>query len=88
MRTKIDPPTDPDQPDLDWILDAIEALGDWAIQTMDPERPPERYLDELLSRIDAIPEHEGLHQCLEAACRTADDAARSTGGGGKNKAEL
>ncbi len=87
VRTKIDPPADPDQPDLDWILDAIEALGDWAIQTMDPQRPPERYLDELLSRIDAIPEHQGLHQCLEAACRTADEAAQAAGGGRKTKAE-
>ena len=70
------------------LLDAIEALGDWAIQTMDPQRAPERYLDELLSRIDAVPEHQGLHQCLKEACRTADEAAQSAGGGGrKTKAE-
>ncbi len=87
VRTKVDPPADPDQPDLDWILDAIEALGDWAIQSMDTQRPPERFLDELLSRIDAIPEHLGLHECLEAACRTADEAAQSTAAGRKTKAQ-
>ena len=87
VRTKVDPPADPDRPDLDWILDAIEALGDWAIQSMDAQRPPERFLDELLSRIDAVPEHLGLHECLEVACRTADEAARQAGGGRKTKAE-
>lgn len=87
VRTKIDPPDDPDRPDLDWVLDAIEALGDWAVQSMDPQRPPERFLDELLSRIDAIPEHLGLHECLEAACHTADEAAQSAAAARKQKAK-
>ena len=88
VRTKIDPPADPDHPDLPWLLDAIQALGDWAIESMDTQLAPQRYIDELLSRIDAIPEHDGLHECLEAACRNeAEAAAAQPAGGGKRKAK-
>ena len=89
VRTKIDPPADPDHPDLPWLLDAMQALGDWAIESMDIQLAPERYIDELLSRIDAIPEHAGLHECLEAACRRGAEAAAAqpVGGGRKRKAK-
>ena len=90
VRTKIDPPADPDRPDLPWLLDAIQALGDWAIESMDTQLAPERYIDELLSRMDAIPEHDGLHECLEAACRQeakAAAAAPPAAGGRKRKAK-
>ncbi len=89
VRTKIDPPADPDHPDLPWLLDAIQALGDWAIESMDTQLAPQRYIDELLSRIDAIPEHDGLHECLEAACRHEAEAAAAqlAGGGRKRKAK-
>jgi hypothetical protein len=58
---------------------------------MDTQLAPERYIDELLSRIDAIPEHDGLHECLEAACRHEAEAAAAAappaGGGRKRKAK-
>ncbi len=85
VRTKIDPPAEPDQPDLPWLLDAMQALGDWAIESMDIQLAPERYIDELLSRIDAIPEHAGLHECLEAACRREAEAAAAQPVGGDRK---
>ncbi|MEE9130174.1 MAG: hypothetical protein V3T84_09160 [Phycisphaerales bacterium] len=90
VRTKIDPPADPDRPDLPWVLDAMQVLGDWAIESMDTQLAPERYIDELLSRIDAIPEHDGLHECLEEACRHEAEAAAAAppaGGGRKRKAK-
>ena len=91
VRTKIDPPADPDRPDLPWLLDAMQALGDWAIESMDTQLAPERYIDELLSRIDAIPEHNGLHECLEEACRheaeAAAAAAQPAAGDRKHKAK-
>ncbi|MEE8155026.1 MAG: hypothetical protein V3T53_08765 [Phycisphaerales bacterium] len=74
VRTKIDPPADPDHPDLPWLLDAMQALGDWAIESMDTQLAPERFIDELLSRMDAIPEHDGLHERLEEACRQEAEA--------------
>jgi hypothetical protein len=73
VRTKIDPPDDPDRPDLDWYLDAMDALGEWALETLDPDADVEKRIDALLARLDAIPDHEGLHQCLEEACREAHD---------------
>ncbi len=89
VRTKIDPPADPDHPDLPWLLEAMQALGDWAIESMDTQLAPERYIDELLSRIDAIPEHDGLHECLEAACRHEAEAtaAQPVAGDRKRKAK-
>ena len=89
VRTKIDPPADPDHPDLPWLLEAMQALGDWAIESMDTQLAPERYIDELLSRIDAIPEHDGLHECLVEACRREAEAAAAqpAGGGRKRKAK-
>ena len=74
IRTKIDPPQDPEQPDMDWFVDALEALGDWAIETIDPALEIHRRVETILARVDAVPEHDGLLQCLEHACREAQQA--------------
>ncbi len=74
IRTKIDPPPDPDNPDLDWFIEALGLLGDSAIENLDPKATAVRRIEALLSRIDALPEHEGLHRCLQDACREAADA--------------
>lgn len=71
VRTKIDPPDDPDHPDLAWFVSAMELLGEAAIAGVDPGLHVEKQLEQLLGRLEAIPEHEGLHQSAEAACRTA-----------------
>ncbi|MHC4447052.1 MAG: hypothetical protein ACYSXF_04615 [Planctomycetota bacterium] len=75
VRTKIDPPDDPDHPDMNWFLDAMHALGDWAIETLDSGSDVEKRLDALLSRLDAIPDHEGLHECLRETCLEAERVA-------------
>ncbi|MHC4218193.1 MAG: hypothetical protein ACYSU7_07010 [Planctomycetota bacterium] len=73
VRMKVDPPLDPDAPDIDWFLDALEALGEAALEGVDPELEAVKRIDALLARIDAIPAHEGLHAWLEHACLEAHD---------------
>ena len=75
IRTKVDPPQDPERPDMEWFVEALEALGDWAIETIDPALEIHRRVETILARLDAIPEHDGLLQCLEHACHEAQRAA-------------
>jgi len=77
FRTKVRPPKNPDSPDKTWFVDAAEAIGDAAMDQIDPELEPERLVDALLVALDAIPEHEKLHQRLaEAAKEAAKHLAR------------
>jgi hypothetical protein len=71
VRAKIDPPADPAQPTIEWILDAMEALGDWAITTLDSELTPPRRVEAILTRLEAVPEHELLHQLAVDAAEEA-----------------
>ncbi len=75
VRMKIDPPDDPQNPDVAWFVDAIDALGEWAIVSVDPEAAVEKRIDALLARLDAVPEHEELHLCLHEACLEAQEAS-------------
>lgn len=68
VREKIDPPSDPSAPDLPWLIEAMEALGDAAIDELDAELTTIKRIDALLGRLDAIPDHEGLHHALAEAC--------------------
>lgn len=69
LRTKVEPPED--DFDVPWLVEAREQLGDWAIRSIDPEVEATRRVDMLLQCLDALPEHEGLHQELEETCRQA-----------------
>src|SRR5688572_23007765 len=60
VRVKVDPPENPKSPDVDWFIGAMQALGDWAVESLDPDMAPSRRFDALLERVDAVPEHEGL----------------------------
>lgn len=71
IRTKIDPPKHWDHPTLDWFMAALESLGDAGIETLDRGCDPIRLVDALLARLDAMPDHEKLHQELAHACREA-----------------
>jgi len=68
-------PADNDRilPRVEWFLDAAERLGDAALAGLNPARPVLGRVEDLLVRLAAHPDHEKLHQALEAACR---DAAR------------
>jgi hypothetical protein len=74
IRTKIDPPKRWDHPTLEWFASAMEALGDAAIETLEVDGDPIRLVDALLARLDAMPDHEKLHQALAEACRCAAKA--------------
>ncbi len=74
VRVRIDPPADLENPDLEWFAEAMVALGDAAIESIDPEQEIDRRIDGLLARLDAVPEHDELHQCLLEACREAEKA--------------
>lgn len=84
IRTKIDPPKVLERPDISWFVDALQLLGDAAIDGIDPVMEVERRVDAVLARIDAIPDHEGLHRflvetCQEAAARPDKDLAPAKG---------
>ena len=73
VRTKMKLPADIEDPDLDWYVSAMEALGEAATE-LDPALSVEKRINALLPRVDAIPEHAGLHQYLEDSCREAAEA--------------
>lgn len=66
-------PADRDQilPDVEWFLRASEALGDAALDSIDPARSLPGRIEDLLLRLQAHPDHELLHQALGAACAEA-----------------
>jgi len=56
---------------LKWFVSAMDELGTCAVDSIDPTLPPVRRVDVLLDSLGAVPEHENLHDALEAACRLA-----------------
>jgi hypothetical protein len=71
VRAKVDPPADPDSPDLAWVLAAQEALGDAAIDRLDPAMSGPARIEALREVLESVPDHERLHQALAAALREA-----------------
>jgi hypothetical protein len=57
----------------------MEALGDAAIEMLDTGLELDRQIDFLLGALDAVPDHEKLHQALTAVCKEASKGfVRST----------
>lgn len=73
VRAYVAPPPlqDAEVPGLTWFLSAGEALGDAALARINPKDPAHYRVDDLLEFLDAVPDHEKLHQALAAACREA-----------------
>ena len=71
VRTKVRPPKNVEKPDKAWFIDAIEALGDAAIDDMDTALNGERLVDALLDRLETVVDHEKLHQALAEAAQQA-----------------
>lgn len=84
VRVQVDPPwplervesavskdADDRLPPREWFVRTSEALGDAAIAAVDADDHPHYVVDDLLDFLEAHPEHEKLHQALEAACRRA-----------------
>jgi hypothetical protein len=79
VRARIDPPKDWEKPDHKWFVGAMEALGDAAIEMLDTGLELDRQIDFLLGALDAVPDHEKLHQALAAVCKEASKGfVRST----------
>ncbi len=58
-------------PDAAWSLAAAEALGDAAIETVDPAKPASVRVDLLVDLVATLRDHDKLHQALAAACLEA-----------------
>ncbi|MEX2217236.1 MAG: hypothetical protein WD749_00625 [Phycisphaerales bacterium] len=58
-------------PPREWFEQAEEALGDAAIERLDPEEPAPWLVDDLVRALGAHPTHEKLHQRLAEECRRA-----------------
>lgn len=71
VRQRIEEPEDPAHPSMAWFVGAMEQLGDAAIESVDPGLDIDRQIDAVLARLDAVPDHEKLHQLLESLCHRA-----------------
>jgi hypothetical protein len=65
------PPSSSVVPPLEWFLSAGEAIGDAAIAGVSENMVPHLRVDALMERLEAVPDHEKLHQRLEEAAREA-----------------
>lgn len=71
IRARIEPPKNPKKPTLEWLIAAMEALGDAGIESIDTGLDLDRQIDHVLACLDAMPDHEKLHQILGDMCRRA-----------------
>lgn len=58
-------------PPPEWFVEASESLGDAAIEQIMSTAPAATRVDHLFQRLEAVPDHEKLHQRLGEACRAA-----------------
>jgi hypothetical protein len=70
VRVKVKPP-EGGVVTLAWFQATQERLGDEALARVDRSQPPAHQVEDLLELLEAVPDHEKLHQGLEAACRAA-----------------
>lgn len=54
-----------------WLVMAQERLGDEAVSQVLAHWPADHRVDDLLERLEGVPDHEKLLQALEKACREA-----------------
>jgi hypothetical protein len=71
VRTRIQPPKNLDKPTMAWFVDAIEQLGDFAVETVDSGHDLDKQIDDVMAKLDAHPDHEGLHHTLAELCKEA-----------------
>jgi hypothetical protein len=76
IRIQVDPPGGGGDgaeavPSVRWMLAAQEALGDAAIAKLRAQDPAAHRVEDLIDFLEAIPDHEKLHQKLADECRRA-----------------
>ncbi len=76
-RAYVKPPKG--DPDVEWFLDAGEALGDAALEGVDPMAPITNQVNALFDALCTLRDHDRLHQALAAVSVQAlkDDAPPS-----------
>lgn len=70
VRTQVPPPKKKGA-DIEWVLGAIEDLGDSGIAGLDPGLRPIKRVDAIMDILDSIPEHALMHEVLVEACEIA-----------------
>lgn len=68
IRARIEPAKA--KPSVSWFLEALDALGESALASIDAASPPQR-VDQLMACVEALADHEGLHQALADECQDA-----------------
>ena len=71
VRTRIPPAKNHEKPTLSWFANALEELGNFAIETVDAGHDLDKQIDDVLAKLDAHPDHEALHQTLMELCQEA-----------------
>ena len=71
IRAQVKPPGNEKRPTATWFQSALNVLGQTAVDQVDPGINVDRRIDVLLGALDAIPDHDGLHDALLEACREA-----------------
>ncbi len=64
----------------EWFADALEALGDVSLESVDWTAPADILVGELVARLETTPDHDEMHQKLGDACRDAMREAIEHGG--------
>ena len=71
VRIQIDPPAKEAKPSTGWFKDALESLGEAALERVDPSKTVDRRIDVLLGCLDALPDCDPIHVALAEACAEA-----------------
>ena len=74
IRDQIEPPNNEAKPTVAWFKSALEAIGEAALETIDPSEEVTRRVDRIIGCLDAIPDNEPLHVKLAETC---EEAARN-----------
>lgn len=77
VRVRIDPPAK-EKATIQWLIEASEAMGDEAIESVDRGRELPHQIAALYDRLQTCREHEKLHQELADACTRAAHAASAS----------
>ena len=71
IRDQIEPPANEAKPTTAWFKGALEAIGEAALETIDPSEEVTRRVDRIIGCLDAIPDNEPLHVKLAETCEEA-----------------
>ena len=77
IRAYVDPPKEPDKPDLQWFMDALDELGTTAMNMINPDMRDSRRIEHILSMVNALPDHNDLHLLAISSCREVGRTAES-----------